>query len=70
VAARQGAGGLELEVSDTGVGCGPEPEPGFGLSQVRERIATAYAGQARMDWHSQPGGGTRALLTLPLQTAA
>ncbi|WP_332740117.1 sensor histidine kinase [Hydrogenophaga sp.] len=69
VVARQNATGLELEVSDTGVGCGPEPEAGFGLSQVRERIGTAYAGQARMDWHSQPDGGTRAVLTLPLQTA-
>ena len=68
VSARQGASGLELEVSDTGVGCVAEPTPGFGLSQVRERLATAFAGQARMDWHSQPGGGTRALLTLPLPT--
>ncbi|MFZ2827495.1 sensor histidine kinase [Hydrogenophaga sp.] len=68
VAARQGAAGLELEVSDTGVGCRPTPEPGFGLSQVRERIATAYAGQAHMDWHSQPGSGTCARLTLPLHT--
>ena len=28
--------------------------------------ATAYAGQARLDWQGTPGGGTRALLTLPL----
>lgn len=67
VSARRGASGLELEVSDTGVGCEPEPAAGFGMSQVRERLATAFAGQARMQWHSQPGGGTRALLTLPLQ---
>lgn len=67
VSARQSAGGLELEVSDTGVGCEAEPKAGFGLSQVRERLATAYAGQARLNWHSAPGAGTRALLTLPLQ---
>jgi sensor histidine kinase YesM len=68
VAARRNGHQLELDVSDTGVGCEPSPEPGFGLAQVRERLDTAYAGQARMDWHSQPGGGTRALLTLPLHT--
>ncbi|MGE0100494.1 MAG: sensor histidine kinase, partial [Hydrogenophaga sp.] len=66
VSVRQGPGGLELEVSDTGVGCEPSPQPGFGLSQVRERLDTAYAGRARLDWHSHPGGGTRTLLTLPL----
>lgn len=68
VSARQSAGGLELEVSDTGVGCEAEPKAGFGLSQVRERLATAYPGQGRLLWHSAPGNGTRALLTLPLQT--
>ena len=68
VSARQSASGLELEVSDTGVGCQPEPKAGFGLSQVRERLATAYPGQAHLHWHSAPGAGTRALLTLPLQT--
>jgi sensor histidine kinase YesM len=66
VIARRNGHELELEVSDTGVGCEPSPEAGFGLAQVRERLATAYPGQARMDWHSQPGGGTRALLILPL----
>ena len=68
VSARQGPGGLELDVSDTGVGCEAEPAAGFGLSQVRERLATAYAGRARLHWHSTPGAGSRALLTLPLHT--
>jgi sensor histidine kinase YesM len=69
VTARAGAGGLELEVGDSGVGCEPEPQAGFGLAQVRERLDTAYHGQARLDWESRPGGGTRALLTLPLKVA-
>lgn len=67
VSARQGSDGLELEVSDTGVGCEPEPRAGFGHTQVRERLETAYAGRARLAWHSRPGGGTRAVLTLPLE---
>jgi sensor histidine kinase YesM len=69
VTARQGADGLELEVSDSGVGCEPEPEAGFGLAQVRERLATAYPGQATVQWHSRPGEGTCALLTLPLKAS-
>jgi sensor histidine kinase YesM len=68
VTARQADGRLELAVSDTGVGCEPDPEAGFGLAQVRERLDTAYAGQATVHWHSRPGEGTRAVLTLPLKT--
>ena len=68
VSARRQGQQLVLEVSDTGVGSAPTPTPGFGLSQVRERLATAYPGQAHMDWQGQPGGGTRAVLTLPLHT--
>ncbi|WP_137919298.1 histidine kinase [Hydrogenophaga sp. 2FB] len=67
VCARRNGPALELEVSDTGVGCEPSPQPGFGLTQVRERLATAYPGQARLDWQARPGQGTRALLTLPWQ---
>ncbi len=70
VIARQAEDGLELEVSDTGVGCEPSPRPGFGLSQVRERLETAYAGRARLDWHSSPGAGTRARLKLPLNPSS
>ncbi|MDR7094640.1 sensor histidine kinase [Hydrogenophaga laconesensis] len=70
IRARRHASQLVLEVSDTGVGCEPSPTPGFGLAQVRERLETAYAGRAHMDWHAEPGGGTRALLTLPLQTSS
>jgi LytS/YehU family sensor histidine kinase len=70
VVARHEGADLVLEVSDTGVGCEPSPTPGFGLSQVRERLATAYPGRAQLDWQGRPGEGTRALLTLPWQTTS
>ncbi|WP_297749797.1 histidine kinase [Hydrogenophaga sp.] len=65
VGARREGGGLVLEVSDTGVGCEASPAPGFGHAQVRERLANAYGGRANLAWHSGPGAGTRAVLTLP-----
>jgi signal transduction histidine kinase len=57
---------LLLTVSDSGAGCAGEPRAGFGLAQVRERLATAFERPARLDWHSQPGEGTRIKLQLPL----
>ena len=59
---------LQLTVSDTGAGCAGTPQAGFGLSQVRERLATAFGGPERMAWHSEAGQGTRIVLRLPLQS--
>ncbi len=59
---------LLLTVSDTGAGCAGTPQAGFGLSQVRERLATAFGGTERMAWHSAAGQGTRIVLRLPLQS--
>jgi signal transduction histidine kinase len=70
VSARAEGDALRIEVSDSGVGHAGEPPPGFGLSQVRERLATAFGRKARMDWRSQPGAGTRITLSLPLQASA
>jgi hypothetical protein len=66
VEASTGGDHLLLTVSDTGAGCAGEPRAGFGLAQVRERLATAFEMPARLDWHSQPGEGTRINLQLPL----
>jgi signal transduction histidine kinase len=41
---------------------------GFGLEQVRERLATAYGAQAALLLIAPPEGGTRASITIPLQT--
>ena len=58
---------LTLEVSDTGTGLAAAGQPpgGFGLAQVRERLATAYGAQAAIEIVASEGGGTRVTLTLP-----
>jgi hypothetical protein len=59
---------LLLSVNDTGAGCNGAPQARFGLSQVRERLDTAFGGSDRLSWHSAAGQGTRIALRLPLQT--
>ncbi|MBT2335254.1 histidine kinase [Variovorax paradoxus] len=69
VRARQEAGRLVIEVSDTGVGLDaaqPSAGSGFGLEQVRERLATVYGDQGRMSLAAEPAGGTRTTLSFPL----
>jgi signal transduction histidine kinase len=70
VVAAQHGDMLRLEVADTGAGFDAgqaEPRPGgFGLAQVRERVATAYGGRGRVSITSSPGAGTRVVLELPL----
>ena len=70
-AERQGAT-LCLQVLDTGLGLnalhGSQPGTGFGLTQVRERLAVHYGAQARLELQPWPAGGTLARLTLPIAT--
>ncbi|WP_077003516.1 sensor histidine kinase [Variovorax sp. KK3] len=75
VLARREGGQLHIEVRDTGVGIGtdnwrePPTAPGdggFGLSQVRERLATVYGADSQLRLAPGPSGGTVAALNLPL----
>jgi signal transduction histidine kinase len=58
-----------LEVTDTGVGpsdSSPAAGKGFGTSQVRERLATLHGAQASFEFGPAPGGGSRAVIRLPI----
>jgi LytS/YehU family sensor histidine kinase len=77
VQARQVGGLLVLDVIDTGLGLNPDtstapthsaPGKGFGLSQVRERLATLYGNASAIELVAVHAGGTRASITIPLKT--
>jgi signal transduction histidine kinase len=77
VAARRDREMLELVVADTGVGPGevaPTPAAGggkgFGLTQVRERLATAYGDAGSIAFGAAPEGGARVVIRLPLNAGA
>ncbi|MDQ0017666.1 hypothetical protein J2W23_006080 [Variovorax boronicumulans] len=75
VRARRNADRLVIEVSDTGVGLDAAPPSeeggsGFGLEQVRERLATVFGAQSEMRLAAAPTGGTCATLSFPLPAAA
>jgi signal transduction histidine kinase len=70
VSARREDGQLVLEVADSGVGPSDVTAEGkgFGMNQVRERLATLHGAAARVDFAAAPAGGARTILRLPLQT--
>jgi sensor histidine kinase YesM len=77
VAARLDAGALVLTVRDTGAGLAHATaapggaEGGFGLRQVRERLAALHGGAAQLllEPAGDADGGTRATLRLPWRPA-
>lgn len=64
---------LQLCVHDTGAGLGETatatPGGGFGLQQVRERLATLYGPEGTLELIAASAGGTSAIVTFPLQYA-
>jgi signal transduction histidine kinase len=70
VSATREPGRLVLEVADGGAGLARASEvgnvgAGFGLTQVRERLAQRYGDAADFTLQPQPGGGSIARITLP-----
>ena len=74
VGARAEAGRLLLRVQDTGVGLTRQAAgtSGFGLVQVRERLAVRYGATAWLALEAvpHPAGGTLATISLPLDAPA
>jgi signal transduction histidine kinase len=66
VLARQTDGGIEISVTDSGVGLGAvqNGSGGVGLRNIRERLALAYDGRARLDVADAPGGGVCATINI------
>ncbi|MDF1485537.1 histidine kinase [Ramlibacter sp. H39-3-26] len=61
------AGGmLRLEVRDSGAGLAPGAADGFGLAQVRERLATLYGSRGTLELIAVTAGGACAAATFPL----
>ncbi len=72
VRVRESSGGLELEVSDTGIGlqaaaAGHTGGSGLGLSTLRERLVLLYGAAARLDVTSNARGGVSAIVWTPHQ---
>ena len=64
---------LLLSVHDNGLGLPalpgqPPSGSGFGLQQIRERLASRYGSAARFDLTADRAGGTRACIVLPLRS--
>jgi hypothetical protein len=68
VSARREGNQLLLEVTDTGVGVSDSAAAGkgFGMAQVRERLAALHGAAAGFDFAGAPEGGARTILRLPL----
>lgn len=71
VRARRDNGLLLLEVADSGVGAAEAPVDGkgFGLTQIRERLATLYGERASFDFRAIPSQGATASVAVPLAAA-
>jgi LytS/YehU family sensor histidine kinase len=59
---------ITLEVQDSGVGLPTDTAllDGFGLAQVRERLASSYGAKASITLRTGKGGGALAHITLPI----
>jgi len=65
VCARHDGPHLWLDVQDSGAGMRADAYAGFGLTQVRERLLSAYGNAAQLTIGPLACGGTLASIQLP-----
>jgi sensor histidine kinase YesM len=70
VSARAEGGRLRLVVADDGAGVRGEGREGVGLSNTRRRLEQMYGSACRLALEPGDGGGTRAVVEIPLRTPA
>lgn len=71
IGARSEDARVHVWVQDSGVGLDETAQPGFGLSQLRERLAAYFGASARLDLGMPPSGrGLRAEIVFEPQAAA
>lgn len=61
------AGGVKVEVLDSGPGLADPPHDGVGLANSRARLAQAWGDEATLQLRNRPEGGCAATVTLPLR---
>jgi LytS/YehU family sensor histidine kinase len=76
ISARREGDTVVLEVSDTGMGFDPtdpsfthpvSPDKGFGVQQIRERLAAVYGAQGTIEFVAARAGGAKARVRFPYQ---
>jgi sensor histidine kinase YesM len=77
ISARREGHTVVLEVGDTGLGFDPTdpafthpafPDKGFGVQQIRERLAAVYGSSGTIEFVAPHAGGTRATVRFPYQS--
>ena len=77
ISARRDGDTVVLEVADTGMGFDPtdpafthpaSPDKGFGVQQIRERLAAVYGPKGTIEFIAAKAGGTRATIHFPSKT--
>jgi LytS/YehU family sensor histidine kinase len=76
ISARRVNDTMVLEVTDTGMGFDPtdpafahptSPDKGFGVQQIRDRLAAVYGSKATISFIASNASGTRATIHFPYQ---